>query len=148
MGISWTSRLLPKSSPWQGQGCFGIACLEAELVTQAHVSLQDAGNPCTGDGAPKTSASTEMARSARLPHHSSSRHVPAHLGAGTRAALDRLLEEKKIPVCGSAFAHRSPGLRNREQMPLKLILYHLLKNMSFFLNREQLQADIWILLVT
>lgn len=34
MGISWRSHLPPKSRPQQGQGCFGIARSEAELVTR------------------------------------------------------------------------------------------------------------------
>lgn len=70
MGISWSSHFLSKSRPQQGRGCFSIAFLEAELIPQARASLRDAGNPHMGNGALKTAASTEIAPSARLFHHS------------------------------------------------------------------------------
>lgn len=133
------SPTLEEPSVWPGMFCHGFFGSRA----QASLPSCDAGNLCTGWQCSKDSC--------RHRNYSDNQILSTELimclYIWDSAALDTLLEGA-VPICGFAFAYRSPGLSSRERVPLKLILYHLLKNMNCFPNREQLWCDIWILLVT
>lgn len=75
--------------------------------------------PAWGDGARKTAVSREIALSQPDSLIIANHCISPRTWEQERVLLLTLLEDK-IPVCGSTFAHRSPGLCNGEQMPSKI----------------------------